>query len=87
MKVGNILVSWRYEGRKTYCVVKSAIKEGDIHPEIGCSYVKRMKSDPHDKEKARRLSMAKTLIALNIPRTQRKEVWETYRLSTKIPRW
>lgn len=87
MKIGNLLVSWKYEGRKTYCVLKSAIKEGEIHPQIGCAYVKRMISDPQNKEKARRLSMAKALCACGIERNIRKEIWETYRTLPKTPRW
>lgn len=93
MKVGNYLISWRYEKRKTWCIVRSSTKEGDIHPEIGSGYVKRLSTDAPDKEKARRLSLGKTLCSINqhcpdiLPKSERKAVWAKYANLPKTPRF
>lgn len=96
MRVGDFKVRWRYEHVmssgpsaqeviRTTCVIENS---GSYIPESFISdSVTQHVGDPHIPDKARRVSLKKTLLN-NIPdRSKRAEFWEKYRILTKIPRW
>lgn len=83
MKVNNLTIKWLYRHVPivTYCDVyvgDAIIATGDAR----CN-----PSDHFCKESGRKLSLARALKQANIPKEERKKVWEIYRTMTKKGRW
>ena len=74
-------VGWQYIGKKdaptkTVCILRNTEKE-IVHS----SFVRRYAHDPHDKEKARKLTLTKALLSfkeLENNREGRKLFWKAY---------
>jgi len=43
--------------------------------------------DHFNKDTGRKLSLLRALQNANVPKKERKEIWEAYRTMTKKPRW
>ena len=92
MRVNNYLVKWKYEGANlefndqyefreiTTCSILS--KKGTV---LSTGSTILNPSDPFDKDIARKRSLRRALKVFE--KKVRKDFWETYRVSTKIPRW
>lgn len=66
----------------TECVIYDAKDEI-----VSAARIVRGWSDKQNNDLARKISMRLALENSNLTKTQRKAVWEAYRVSTKVPRW
>ena len=83
MKTKDYIIRWHHlpQSRVSVCQISNTtrlLKEGIAY----CA-----PTDSFDKNKGRRVSLARALKALNLPKEVRMEFWEAYREMTKVPRW
>ena len=83
MKAGNLNIRWQYGSHNigTVCVIK---KDDDF---VSMGMAERNAKDMHNKGVARKISMARALKNANLPKEERKVIWEIYRQTKPGGRW
>lgn len=98
MKVDGYLFHWEYLGIRVSAngvapnvvmcnVTEGPIDGGDEEPIIAVGTAKVSHKDAYDKDKGRRISLARAMKKAGFDRVLRTRVWEAYRTMTKVPRW
>ena len=83
MKAGNLKIKWAYSP-KAYLTV-CTISDDNIIAGIGSAA--RNAKDMHNKAVARKVSMTRALKNANLPKEERKVIWEIYRQTKPGGRW
>ena len=87
MKTKNYSIKWSYEEthpdrhRYTYCRIEKGTER------IALGWAICLESDNFSREIGRKLSLARVLKVAHIPKEERKEIWETYRMMKPGGRW
>lgn len=93
MRAGNLIIEWDYTvGQQknmkptlvTDCFIYSIIKHKYIS---GLSFAVCAHGDHFNKEKGRKLSLARALKNANLPKEERRVIWELYRNMKPSGRW
>jgi hypothetical protein len=85
MKAGNLQISWQYRHVPiiTYCDIINP----NINVIIGTGESSCHHRDHFCKETGRKLSLARAMKNANLPKEERKVIWEIYRNSKLGGRW
>lgn len=87
MKTKNYTIKWSYEEthpprhRYTYCGIDNGTKR------IALGWAICSESDNFSRDAGRKLSLARALKGAHIPKEERKEIWEAYRMMKPGGRW
>jgi len=87
MKTDKYLIRWQYDRtqnsptRFTYCY----LLDGEYGVSVG--YARCTVNDNFDKDKGRKISLARVLKKAEIPKEERTKIWETYRTMSPKGRW
>jgi hypothetical protein len=86
MKAGNLKISWRYSDdipKVTACFI-----DMDSLPfPIAQGLAKCVKGDHFCRDTGRKLSLSRALKEANLPKEERKVIWELYRNTKRGGRW
>jgi hypothetical protein len=86
MKADKYKFRWAYSKAipgRLYC----AIGHIDDKQPFEIAFAECSVKDHFNKDTGRKLSLARVLKIANIPKEERKSIWETYRTMTVKPRW
>ena len=99
MKVQNLTIKFSHQrdllridyiGDRRYPIYKEG---GETHvliegPDIEIrAHSKCVKNDMYWKDKGRKIALKKALEGSTLSKDVKAEIWETYRTTTKVPRW
>jgi hypothetical protein len=83
MKAGNLTIKWYYDNAVTDC----SIENPDLPFPIGVGKCVCAKSDMFCRNTGRKMSLARALKNANLPKEERKVIWELYRNTKPGGRW
>lgn len=86
MKAGNLKISWRYSMRDPK-VTACFIDNDDLPFPLAHGISTCVKGDQFNKETGRKLSLARAMKNANLPKEERKVIWELYRNMKPNKRW
>jgi hypothetical protein len=84
MKAGNLKIRWNYSKITPHTFCKICNMEDRI---IGAGYAICAKGDCFCKETGRKISLARAMKQANLPKEERKVLWEIYRNTKLGGRW
>lgn len=84
MTVKNLYITWQ---KLNDTSIGCLIMNNDTNEIIGNGESMCSKDDTFNKNMGRKIATARAIKAAEIPKEVRKEIWETYRTMTKVPRW
>lgn len=82
MKAGNLQIKWRYAEPMTACFITNGNGSFIAGSRCVCA-----KNDHFCRDTGRKLSLARAMKESNMPKEERRVVWEIYRKMTPQPRW
>ena len=90
---GKYIIKWTYHSNNKYTTCSIYNKENVLVLE---GEIKKHPNDNHNKEIARKKSLKRAMKyddntiftkKVNLTKEERKNIWETYRLMSKTPKW